>query len=299
LGLVEKAPFLATPLGNLWGGQGEEMARLNIEDCWWTDPRRSKLIKLLGEEELADGLAIRAWRVAQEFWGRGQRLIPREIFMTIEAAPKLIQAGLAEEREDSIYVKGSSQYHDWMLEKRKAAAAGGKKSAQRPRDAKGRLQKTPKQKPSTSPSESKCVQASSSSSSSSSDSSSDSSEFALPAEAPRQELPVHQLLTKYADLFKERYHTSPHIAGKEAGIAKRILKGMSLAKAEVYLEAFFQLPDSWLVKSRHPISSFESKLNEIVVFANTGSFTTKRQADQHDDMATSAMLLQQVRAGKA
>lgn len=143
------------------------MARINIEECWWSDPRRLQLIMDIGFE--ADAAAINMWRTAQEFWGRGRRLIPKKIFERIRFADKLIDAGLAEiKTEEEVYVCGSSDYLDWVQEKRDAAKVGGKKSAQRPRDEKGRL--LPKQDPSNVQAESKCVQASDSGSDSGSDS---------------------------------------------------------------------------------------------------------------------------------
>lgn len=106
------------------------MARINIEECWWSDPRRSSLSKMVGSDHIADGLAVQMWRLAQEFWSRDE-LIPKHIWATIEANGKLIQANLAEEREGGIYVRGSSQYLEWVAERRRAAKAGGKKSAEK------------------------------------------------------------------------------------------------------------------------------------------------------------------------
>lgn len=106
------------------------MARLTVEDKWWSDPRREKLGRLLGDIALADANALRMWRLAQEFWGNSLRLIPQEIFDTLEAAPKLLEAGLASAKEGGIYVRGSSQYLSWLHESRLAASAGGQKSAE-------------------------------------------------------------------------------------------------------------------------------------------------------------------------
>lgn len=104
------------------------MARLNIEDCWWTDPRRSALVRKLGED-MADITAIRAWRIAQEFWKHNKGLVPREIFETIPHFEELINAKLAYVQGEFIYVKGSSAYLDWVREKREQASLAGKKSA--------------------------------------------------------------------------------------------------------------------------------------------------------------------------
>jgi hypothetical protein len=268
------------------------VARINIEDCWWTDPRRSKLIKLLGSEEAADGTAVRMWRVAQEFWGKARGLVPLKVWNSIEAAPKLIQAGLAEEREGGVYVSGSSQYLDWAFEKREAARAGGQKSAQRPRNAKGQLLKKPKQKPSTSPSESKFFQASDSVSVSGSDSGSDSG-------VSNSSNSTNAALAAYCERFKMRWGVNPQIQGKDSGIMGRVAKGMSPARLAYLLDAYFSMPDAGLVKAKHPLNLFELKMNEVVVFAESGQFTTHTQARQADNMATNHMLMEKLkREGK-
>lgn len=103
----------------------------------------------------------------------------------------------------------------------------------------------------------------------------------------------------YCSRFKERWGHNPEILGKDAGIAKRLSKTLTLVKFELYLDSFFQMPDAWLAKQKHPLAAFESKLNEIVAFSNTGNFTTTKQVQQADDMASNMILLQKVREGKA
>ncbi len=162
------------------------MARINIEDCWWTDPRRERLTDLIGGALLADGAAIRMWRLAQEFWRHGRGLVPAHIFASLPHSTELVTSGLARSDKANVYVCGSSQYLDWIHDRTKAGQAGGRKSAKRPRDSKGRLtasqantkqdpstiqaesnqclDETSKQTPSTGPSKSKQLQASPSSS---------------------------------------------------------------------------------------------------------------------------------------
>jgi hypothetical protein len=142
------------------------MARINIEQCWWTDPRREKLGGLLGSILMADAVVIRAWKLAQEFWGNDRGLVPIHVFESLEANAKLIEANLAEVRGECVYVRGSSQYLDWVNERRRAARAGGKKSAESRSKSKQKGQANAKQ----SSTKSKQTQASGSISSSSSDS---------------------------------------------------------------------------------------------------------------------------------
>jgi hypothetical protein len=149
---------------------GMDMARINIEECWWSDPRRDALRRALGSET-QDQVAVQAWRLGQEYWARG-KLIPWKTYRALVGADALIEVGLAEVRETEdprsnpvqaeskqdpsrlqacfVYVRGSSEYHSWVQERRLKGSTGGKKSAQRPRDAKGRLLKKSKQTPSVS-----------------------------------------------------------------------------------------------------------------------------------------------------
>lgn len=89
-------------------------------------------------------------------------------------------------------------------------------------------------------------------------------------------------IAAYCDRFFDRYGTNPHIDGKTAGIAKRLAKNMGEERAIQLLDAFFQMPDAELVKSKHPLVKLELKLQEVVVFADSGAFTPRAQASDVD-----------------
>ena len=206
------------------------MARINIEDCWWSDPRRERLAELVGGLVIADGIVIRAWRVAQEFWAKDRLLIPKHIFATIQANASLIQANLAEEREDGIYVRGSSQYLEWCNERRRAARYGGRKSSERPRNALGQLLKKPKQTPSKRQVTSKQIQASGSGSGSGSNSNSNSNSGSVAIAILEKSPPEVNPISFYCDLWKERNGKSPDIRPKEAGQIARLAKDVGLRR---------------------------------------------------------------------
>lgn len=252
------------------------MARINIEECWWSDIRRSKLIKLIGCEDLADAAAIRMWRLAQEHWGRERQCVPIHVFEVLEAGPKLIQAGLAEVRGDVVYVRGSSQYHEWLLEKRDAAKKGGKKSAQRPRNAKGQLQKTSKQTPSKGPSEPKQTQASYSYSSSGSCSDSNSDKLAISEKSPVN--PV----SFYCDLWQEKNGKNPDIRPKEAGQITGLAKDVGLTRACEIMRAYFSMPDPFFIKRGYDVSTMLSNLAAIQQFEANGKIVTRKVQEQFE-----------------
>lgn len=89
-----------------------------------------KLIKLCnGDDEKADGLALKLWRLSQEYWKRKHSLIPVHIFESIEASSKLIEANLSKVTPNGVYVLGSEENHSWMTKRKENASKGGIVSA--------------------------------------------------------------------------------------------------------------------------------------------------------------------------
>lgn len=78
----------------------------------------------------------------------------------------------------------------------------------------------------------------------------------------------------------------------------RVAKGMSPDRLVFLLDAYFSMPDAGVVKAKHPINFFELKMNEVVVFADSGKFTTNKEAQQADGLATNVQLLKKIREGK-
>jgi hypothetical protein len=97
---------------------------VNCEKTWWTDPRRFDLIEKLGDEELADGAMLKAWKLSQDFWADNRRKVPLSEFMKLRFASQILSAGLAVRNQKRVYVKGSSSYHEW-LHKNKANGVKG------------------------------------------------------------------------------------------------------------------------------------------------------------------------------
>lgn len=276
------------------------MARINIEDCWWTDPRRSKLSKLLGGEEIADGVAVRMWRVAQEFWGKSRGLVPAKIWNTLEHGSKLLEANLAEERADGVYVCGSSQWLDWVIEQKEKARIAGQKSAEVRRKKHGSAQpkpKNPRTKAEQVPNAPRTKVNDTEPSVSGSNSVSGSG-LGSEVTVSSKQTKAGAFIVGYKSRFLFAYGTKANVEGKDAGIAKRVAERLSFDEIEIYLDAFFQMPDSELKKKKHPVFLFETKINEIAVFAQSGEFTTNRQAQQVDNAVSISSQLQRIREGK-
>lgn len=245
------------------------MARLTIEDQWWTDPRREKLAGLVGGFLMADAVAIRLWRAAQEFWGSGKQPMPLEVFETFEHYPSIVQAKLATIENDGVYVRGTRDYHTWLAEKRSSAAAGGKKSAQRPRDAKGRLKKISKLDPSTDQAEAKMVQPSGSGSSSDSGSKkipkTSSSGESLPAIAKGK-----NSVALWMEAYHRRYGCRYPALGKDTGTLVGLEKTYTGPQLEILFACYLAIKEPLYESQKHPLSLFFRDLPKISVAAQTG-----------------------------
>lgn len=96
------------------------MARINIDDKLWSDPRFDALKRRMGgDEEKAAGRLLKIFRMAQEYWVTDDQLIPLSIwelygFGDVEAV------GLAERTDKGVYIKGTSDRMQWLKNKQKA-----------------------------------------------------------------------------------------------------------------------------------------------------------------------------------
>lgn len=101
----------------------------------------------------------------------------------------------------------------------------------------------------------------------------------------------------YCELWKTRHGSNPDITGKDAGIAKRLAASLSARRAEELLQAFFKIPDAFIIKAKHPLTLFELKIKEIGAFADSGKFVTQSQAIRADETAESMSQLERIRKG--
>ena len=104
------------------------MARINIEERWWTDPRRKLLIRLTKSEALADGVAVSAWRLSQSYY-KTDFQIPAKVFELSEGVAELVGAELAIKNGDFYYVAGSRDAGDYLIKRSEAGHRGGVESA--------------------------------------------------------------------------------------------------------------------------------------------------------------------------
>lgn len=115
------------------------MPRINLEDSLFKDNRFYELMIKTGSYRNALGELMAAWIQAQIYWLPEKKPIPKDVFQQQNLSPFLIESGLAEERPEGIYMRGSEEQFAWWFEGMDQRKRAGQRSAKRPRDAKGRL----------------------------------------------------------------------------------------------------------------------------------------------------------------
>ena len=279
------------------------MARINIEESIWIDPRFLKLCVKLGDQFRAVGMVVMAWRLAQEFWCPSKRMIPKRRWADAELPDLLFECGLAELQGDEVYVRGTAESFSWYFDRIDSGRRGGKASAEK-RKTKSKQRSTGGQptleqplsnpqptleQPST---KSKQIQPSLSlsSSSSSSLSSSESSNYTKneneTEDAGEGENPVREFIGLYCELWKSRYKTNPEMGGKPAGVAKRLVKNLGIRRARELVYAYLEMNDIWFIQQRHDLTTLESKLSAVVIYADTGATVTQGELRQADKTQT-------------
>lgn len=121
------------------------MARLNLEDRWFDDPRRLALIEKIGAIQ-TDGSAVQIFRMAQSYFKQNvaNPSIPYQTFARCPNALLFIEIGLAEVIDGFVYVRGSREHFEWIRARKVNGSKGGLARASK---AKQKLAKHSKSNP--------------------------------------------------------------------------------------------------------------------------------------------------------
>ena len=117
------------------------MARINIEEKWWGDPRRQLICDAAGDSYRVDGVFLRIIKTAQEYIKEGKP-IPHKLFSQFPFSSLFIDHGMCESTENGVWLDGAQKHLGWLGRRVLAGAQGGKVTSPKKRDAaKAREQK--------------------------------------------------------------------------------------------------------------------------------------------------------------
>lgn len=109
------------------------MARINVEDSIYKDPRFIDLIVRSGGcLDRALGIMVRTWTVAQEFYLRPSGMVPLKVWNDRRIPMSVVEAGLAEIVGDFVRVKGDHEQFKWLKQRSDAGRKNIEEFNQRP-----------------------------------------------------------------------------------------------------------------------------------------------------------------------
>lgn len=223
------------------------MARLNIEESFWDDPRLSRLSEKTGSRISAIGLVVTFWRRAQLEYINDRGLIPLKKFYDLGFTDDLVETGWAEKREGGIYAHGSEEHFKWIISCREKGRKGGLASAKmklenqapaKPTQAKGTQKSNPLTL--TLPLAPSLVQK--------------KEELNLTKTATPTEpaTPVGRLRDLFLSEFEKRWKREyPTWGAKENGQMARLLKSISEDRLGPLIRAYIRWNDPMVVRAGH------------------------------------------------
>lgn len=267
------------------------MARINIDDSLFNDPRFMDLVQRLGPE-VAIGSLVLAYKCAQRFWVPRLLPIPSDQFRLSKLRQEIIEVGLAEIRENgSVYIKGTEEQFAWLIQRSKAG-----------RENKGKSVKRKRTEPNGTERNRSSYSSSYSSSSSSSVSSSNSAIAAQSTQAAPDLSPEDRLrgvVAVWCSEYKRRYGVQYRVTGKDIGILKRLLGGIGSPDTLCrIIVAYLGMADSWFINKRHDVATLEANLAKVSEYEQSGQLVTQSQIRDLDRKTTHQAIIEKARRGE-
>jgi hypothetical protein len=221
--------------------------RINVDDRWWSDPRREVLIQMIGD--MADTVALRMWRAAQTYWGPGGKFgIPKKIYNKLLHAKEWMEVGLAIEKDGAVYIRGSSSRFGWLTQQvQHMGGVARSKKAERNQDgtfkksgASSSRSSLPSPSPSPSPLKERKIRAS-----------------------PSASAPTQQAIAHFVDTYEAKHGTKPTLSGQDVGQMRRLVKQHPVEEVVSNITRFINADDKFFRKRGFTISCFVSSYDAI------------------------------------
>jgi hypothetical protein len=82
---------------------------------------------------------------------------------------------------------------------------------------------------------------------------------------------VNQLIKVYCDAYKARYGIHPPISGQTAGLARTLLRTISIDRASQLVQAYLQMDDAWFKTRCHDFATFTQNISKVAVALHHGT----------------------------
>lgn len=258
------------------------MARINFEDEIAIDHRFRHLVRKVGDEDKANGMLLRFWRIAQRYWGQGE-LVPKKVF-ELEELHSILECDLAEERPDGIYAKGTEKRFQWYVQKCDASKKGVQArknsnrdtSAGQPADHSRSTESSapvnplvPTLAPVPVPTQNTKILLSEGRNRSPL-----TIKPATPGPARAGPYPVNRFIAAYIQAFQANPEhgkdTRPHVGGKVQGLMRQLLKDYPIERLELLIQTYCQMTDPWFKTKGWDFLTFHENIGKIGVALDKG-----------------------------
>lgn len=255
------------------------MARINIEDEIYKDMRFIQLMQKLGSVDAALGALVRAWSLAQKYFlsTETDRLIPLFEWKRQMIPDSIIDVGLAERREQGIYICGAEKQFAWLIQRQDAGKKGGRPKSEPEEnittvitEETGRL--TTESDRLSDESGAKRLEPSYSYSSSFS-SSEELNLKNLKANSRAKRAPppgMGLFIATYAKAFEARWKSRPDLRGKVQGQIKTFLADTPIERACELIQVYCQMEEPWFVTKCHDFGTFLENIGKVNIALDTG-----------------------------
>lgn len=276
------------------------MARLNIEDSLWADPRFQDLMIAVKNRHAAKGMVIELWSMAQKFWlaSRGQG-IPKAAWIEAEMPSALVECKLAKDNGDFIYAAGSKEQFAWLS----ACSENGKKGG--PAAAKSRVENKGKSKRRKTSKDAEITQdtTSYSFSSSSSLSFSDSNSPSLAKSEKTEEAGKGGGAGKatwegYKAAYSQRHGEPPVWNAKIAGQLKHFMARVPASEAPDIATFYVKHNGARYVQAMHPIGLLLMDAEKLRTEWATGRTMTSAKAKNGESLEYAQDQLRRIERGE-
>ena len=109
---------------------------------------------------------------------------------------------------------------------------------------------------------------------------------------------VSRSIGEFVSRWSSKHGGKYPLTGKDTGLIKSLVKSLGEKRLVEILEAYFVMPDAWIVGRKHDVTTLNANLSKIAAFADTGEFITQTQVQQLDRTATAASQIERIKRGE-
>lgn len=222
----------------------------------------------------SDGVFVNAVKFAQDALGEPfdatHKLRP-------EWVTALVKCGLAEGPINALYIKGSREANQWLIERRKNARKGGLVSQSKEKCAHPVLKQN--NAPSsfarapTDPLFSISLNTNTKDKELKASTKKTEKNLASSDDSKKESSPVSEFIAEFIRTHQNRFGegSRPELGGRVLGMIKNLLNDQPLGRMKQLIQTYYQMEDPWFQKKGYDFGTFYSNIQKVSIALDTGT----------------------------